>query len=224
MIAEQVLSIDADALVLNKPAGLAVHPGPRTPYSLEALAGELRFGFQRAPQAVHRLDRDTSGCLLMARNPRALKRLAALFESGMVEKTYWAVVDGEPDADEGLIDLPLRKISTKAEGWRIVADGRGKPAQTGWRVLARQQGQALIAFRPLTGRTHQIRVHAATALGIPIAGDPVYGNRDGHRPMLLHARRLVVPRGEGRSVIDVSAPVPPAFAHAGFAGEVEDAA
>lgn len=222
MIADEVLFIDAEALVLNKPAGLAVHPGPRTPHSLEALAGELRFGFQREPQAVHRLDRDTSGCLLMARNPKALRRLSAAFEQGLVEKCYWAVLDGSPQGDAGVIDLPLLKVSSKAEGWRIVADGKGKPARTRWQVLQRAGGRVLVAFMPETGRTHQIRVHAASGLGVPIAGDPVYGKGPGR--MLLHARRLVVPRGEGRTVIDVTAPLPLPFVSAGFADEVDDAA
>ena len=223
MIADQVLFVDAEALVLNKPAGLAVHPGPRTPHSLEDMLDDLRLGFSRPPSPVHRLDRDTSGCLLLARNPRAHKRLAALFEAGVVGKTYWAVLDAVPEGEEGLIDLPLAKISTKAEGWRMVPDARkGKAAQTRWRVLERRDGRALVEFNPLTGRTHQIRVHAASGLGVPIAGDPVYGRRAG--PMLLHARRLVVPRGEGRSVIDVTAPVPPSFINAGFGLGADDAA
>src|SRR3546814_6462079 len=90
MIADRVLFIDAEALVLDKPAGLAVHPGPRTPHSLEDMLDALRFGFQRRPSPVHRLDRDTSGCLLLSRNPRAHRRLAAAFEAGEVGKTYWA--------------------------------------------------------------------------------------------------------------------------------------
>lgn len=222
MIADQVLFVDAEALVLNKPAGLAVHPGPRTPRSLEDMLDELRLGFSRPPSPVHRLDRDTSGCLLLSRNPRAHKRLAALFEAGVVGKTYWAVLDGMPEGEEGLIDLPLAKVSTKAEGWRMVPDARkGKAAQTRWRVLERRDGRALVEFSPMTGRTHQIRVHAASGLGVPIAGDPVYGRATG--PMLLHARRLVVPRGEGRSVIDVTAPVPPSFINAGFGLGADDA-
>ncbi len=214
MISDRVLFVDAEALVLDKPAGLAVHGGPRTPHSLEDLLDELRFGFARHPSPVHRLDRDTSGCLLLSRNPRAHKRLSALFEAGEVAKTYWAVIDGEPQDEEGLIELPLGKVSSKADGWRMVPDPKGKPAQTRWRVLERREGRALVAFSPLTGRTHQIRVHAASGLGVPIMGDPVYGT--GRGPMLLHARRLVVSRGEGRSVIDVTAPVPDNFLAAGF--------
>lgn len=222
MLADNVLFIDAEALVLNKPAGLAVHPGPRTPYSLEAMLGELRFGFVRPPSPVHRLDRDTSGCLLLSRNPKAHRRLSALFESGAVSKIYWAVVNGAPAGDEGMIDLPLAKISSKEQGWRIVHDPKkGKSAQTRWRVLERRDGRSLVEFAPLTGRTHQIRVHALLGLGAPVVGDPVYG--DGKGPMLLHARQLVVARGEGRSVIDVTAPVPGSFKLAGFCAGADDA-
>lgn len=228
MITDRVLFIDAEALVLDKPAGLAVHPGPATPYSLEALVGELRFGFARPPAPVHRLDRDTSGCLLLSRNPRAHRRLAALFEGRAVGKTYWAVVDGLVAGDEGTIDLPLAKISSRSNGWRMTADARrGKAAQTGWRVIERSAADAgtLVAFTPLTGRTHQIRVHAAEGLGVPIMGDPVYGGARGvaRGPMLLHARRLVVDRGQGRTMIDVTAPLPSSFHAAGFGRGADDA-
>src|SRR3546814_8946160 len=175
----------------------------------------------RPPSPVHRLDRDTSGCLLLSRNPKAHTRFCALFERGSVAKTYWAVVEGAPDGEGGSVDLPLGKISSKVEGWRMVHDPKGKPAQTRWRVLERRDGRALIEFIPLTGRTHQNRVHAASGLGTPIAGDPVYGA--GRGPMLLHARRLIVTRGEGRSVIDVTAPLPASFQNAGFAAGVDDA-
>lgn len=221
MIADRVLFIDAETLVLDKPAGLAVHPGPRTPHSLEEMLGELRFGFERRPQPVHRLDRDTSGCLLLSRNPRAHRRLSAQFEAGEVGKTYWAVVDGHPGETEGLIDLPLEKRSSKTQGWRMVPDPRGKAAQTRWRVLERGERHALVEFRPLTGRTHQIRVHAASGLGIPISGDPVYG--EGRGPMLLHARHLMLDRGPGRNLLDVTAPLPQSFHAAGFGMETVDA-
>src|SRR3546814_17817297 len=134
MIADRVLFIDAEALVLDKPAGPAVHPGPRTPHSLEDMLDALRFGFQRRPSPVHRLDRDTSGCLLLSRNPRAHRRLAAAFEAGEVGKTYWAVLEGVPEGGGGLIDLPLDKRSTRAEGRseeRRVGKGCVGPGRTG---------------------------------------------------------------------------------------------
>jgi len=204
-LAARILHIDAHLIVLDKPAGLAVHPGPRTPDSLEQHLAGLRAGFIRLPVPVHRLDRDTSGCLMLARHPRAHRRLSRLLEAGQVDKTYWAIVDGAPAADAGTVDAPLFKVSSAADGWRMVVDARGKRAVTRWRVLARGR-QSLIAFFPETGRTHQVRVHAAT-LGTPIAGDPVYGGAAG--PMLLHARALSVPYVESAAAVLVEAPLPP---------------
>ncbi len=207
--ARRILAIDAHVLILDKPAGLAVHPGPATPHSLEAHLIQLREGFVRSPQPAHRLDRDTSGCLVLGRHPKALKRLMALFAEGRVAKTYWAIVDGAPDGDAGEIDAPLHKVSTAADGWRMVVNPAGKPARTRWQVLERGP-RSLIEFMPVTGRTHQIRVHAA-ALGTPIVDDPVYGA--GSRgsdlgPMLLHARRVVVPYADDRPPVDATAPLP----------------
>ena len=204
----RILYEDAEALVIDKPAGLAVHPGARTPRSLEDHLPDLRFGFHRPPAPVHRLDRDTSGCLLLARNPKAHRRYQRAFEEGLVEKTYLAVLAGVPDAEEGLIDMPIAKVSTRESGWRMVPDPAGKSAVTRWRRLAIVDGRALVEFTPETGRTHQIRVHAVSGLGLPIAGDPVYG--DGRGPMLLHARTLRVPR-EGKPPIAATAPLPPSF-------------
>jgi tRNA pseudouridine32 synthase / 23S rRNA pseudouridine746 synthase len=195
--------------VIDKPAGMAVHRGPKGGESLEDHFDALRFGLPRAPALAHRLDRDTSGCLLLARNPKARARFQQAFEAGTVEKNYLAVVDGVPDGDEGLIDLALAKVSTAAEGWRMVPDEAGKSARTRWRKLAVRDGDSLMEFKPLTGRTHQIRVHAARGLGTPIVGDPAYGARSGSL-MLLHAWRLVVPRGP-KPPIDVTAPVPDSF-------------
>jgi len=210
---ERILFIDGEALVIDKPAGLAVHPGPRTPASLEDHRDGLRFGFKRPPQPVHRLDRDTSGCLLLARNPKAHKRFQQALEAGAAKKLYLAVVEGVPEAESGTIDLPLAKISSREQGWRIMPDAKGKPARTNWQRLSIGGRRALLAFSPETGRTHQVRVHAASGLGCPIVGDPVYG-RTGPA-MLLHARSLEVPR-EGKPPVTASAPLPPSFAVAGF--------
>jgi len=214
MLEERILFIDGEAVVLDKPAGLAVHPGPSTRDSLEDHLADLRFGFQRAPSPVHRLDRDTSGCLLLARNPKALKRFAAEFEAGRVAKTYLAVLDGVPDAAEGVIDLALAKVSSRAEGWRMVPSAKGKPSLTRWRIVAQAQGRALVRFEPATGRTHQLRVHAASGLGMPILGDPVYG-RGGGGGTMLHASALRLERG-AKPPVEASAPLPPAFAALGF--------
>jgi tRNA pseudouridine32 synthase/23S rRNA pseudouridine746 synthase len=213
-----VLFIDGEAIVLDKPAGLAVHPGTKTPESLEDYLGHFRFGFERRPLPVHRLDRDTSGCLLLARNPKAHKRFQRAFEAKQVEKSYVAILEGVPEGEEGRIDMPLGKVSTKEAGWRIVPDPAGKPAATAWRLLAVKDGKAAVLMVPETGRTHQLRVHAASGLGLPIAGDPVYG--DGRGPMLLHARSLKLER-DGKPPVEATAPLPPAFVSAGY-GDVCD--
>ena len=208
-----VLFIDGEAIVIDKPAGLAVHPGSRTPESLEDYLPHFRFGFQRPPAPVHRLDRDTSGCLLLARNPKAHKRFQQAFEQRRVRKTYLAVLDGMPREQEGAIDLPIAKVSSAQAGWRMVPDLKGQSAMTHWRVVGSQGGRALVLFTPETGRTHQLRVHAAASIGVPIAGDPVYGN--GRGPMLLHARSLRVER-DGKAAVEAKAPLPPSFIQAGF--------
>jgi tRNA pseudouridine32 synthase/23S rRNA pseudouridine746 synthase len=209
----KVLYIDGEAMVIDKPAGLAVHPGARTPESLEDYLHHLRFGFKRLPLPVHRLDRDTSGCLLLARNPKAHKAFQRAFEDKKVGKTYVALLDGVPEAETGSIDMALGKTSTAEEGWRMVPDERGKAAVTHWRVAAVRDGRAVVVFTPETGRTHQIRVHAAAGIGIPIVGDPVYGAGKG--PMLLHALSLRVERS-GKPAIEASAPLPPTFVNAGL--------
>lgn len=220
MLADRILFIDAEAIVLDKPAGLPVTAVRDGSISLDNHLDSLRMGFQRQPSAVHRLDRDTSGCLLLARNPKAHRRFSLAFEHGEVGKTYWAVVSPPPQATSGLIDMPLAKVSTREAGWRIVPDAKGKPARTRWERLAVRGNSALVAFMPETGRTHQIRVHAASGLGAAILGDPRYGTAG--KAMLLHARRLIVPRGE-KAPIDATAPLPAAFGAAGF-GEQADAA
>ena len=162
---------------------------------------------------VHRLDRDTSGCLLLARNPKAHKAFQRAFEEKKVEKTYVAVLDGVPEAQSGTVDMALGKVSTAADGWRMVPDEHGKHAVTHWRVAAVKDGRAVIVFTPETGRTHQIRVHAASGIGIPISGDPVYGAGKG--PMLLHALSLRVDRG-AKPPVEATAPLPPTLVSAGF--------
>jgi len=214
---QRVLFIDGEALVIDKPAGLAVHPGSRTPESLEDYLRALRFGFQRIPLPVHRLDRDTSGCLLLARNPKAHKRFQRAFENKQVGKTYVAVLDGVPTEQAGTVDLALDKVSTAEEGWRMVPRAAGRPAVTHWRVATIRDGRAVIVFTPETGRTHQIRVHASDGIGIPISGDPVYGLGKG--PMLLHALSLRVERGD-KPPVEATAPLPPSFVSAGF-GDID---
>jgi tRNA pseudouridine32 synthase/23S rRNA pseudouridine746 synthase len=208
MLSDRILFIDAEALVLDKPAGLPVDAPRRGGDSIAGRIGELKCGFQRPPTAMHRLDTDTSGCLLFARTARARAAFQQAFETRTVEKYYLAVVAGEVAEEQGVIDIPLAKVSSERAGWKMVADDHGLEATTRWRRVAVRDGSTLVEFRPLTGRTHQIRVHARAAFGRGIVGDRMYGMPGG--PMLLHASRLVVPR-ERKETIDVTAPLPDYF-------------
>jgi RluA family pseudouridine synthase len=213
----RLLYRDALLLVIDKPAGLPVHAGPKGGATLEDDLGQLRFGLPNDPQLAHRLDRDTSGCLALGRHRKALQRLGALFAAGKVEKTYWAVVIGGPTGDSGRIDQPLAKLNA-VRGWKMIASPDGRPAATEWEVLGRGPGLAWLACRPLTGRTHQIRVHLA-GLGCPILGDPLYGPKSQEsrgRPLHLHARRLSIPLYPNKPAVAAEAPLPPAL-HAAFA-------
>ena len=212
MLNERILFIDVEAMVIDKPAGLPVDTPRRGGDSVVARLNELKQGFQRPPTPMHRLDQDTSGCLLLARSPKARSILQKAFETRHVEKYYLAVVDGSIEQDEGVIDLPLGKKSSEKAGWRMVVDSNGDKAVTNWRKLSARDGRTLVEFRPVTGRTHQLRVHAREGFGRGIVGDRVYGVPGG--PMLLHASRLVVPR-EKKAAIDVKAPLPDYFGNWG---------
>jgi tRNA pseudouridine32 synthase/23S rRNA pseudouridine746 synthase len=204
----RLLYRDGLMLVIDKPAGFAVHRGPKGGESLEDHFDALRFGLPRSPALAHRLDRDTSGCLVLGRHRKALATLGRLFKAGRIGKTYWAVVEGGPEADQGRIDLPLaRKDATR--GWWMKPDPVGQPAATVWTVMGRAPSLTWLALEPLTGRTHQLRVHC-TAMGWPIVGDPIYGSvpRAGGPTLHLHSREIVVPLSKNRDPIRVMAPAP----------------
>jgi tRNA pseudouridine32 synthase / 23S rRNA pseudouridine746 synthase len=213
LLSDRVIFIDGEAIIIDKPQGLPVDRPRDGSLSLENHLDGLKFGFRRWPTAVHRLDRDTSGCLLLARNPKAHARFAQSFEAKAVTKHYLAVVEGIPEEVSGIIDLPLGKFSTQKNGWRMVADKGGKSALTRWEKLAEAAGRTLIRFIPETGRTHQIRAHAAYGLRAAIVGDPVYGT--GGEPMLLHSAFLSLPRA-GKVPVEAYAPLPERFGRAGF--------
>ena len=210
-----ILFEDGEALVIDKPSGLPIERPRRGGACLEDHFEHLKLGFQRAPVPVHRIDTDTSGCLLLARNPKALTRFSRAFEERRVEKRYLGVLAGVPGASEGTIELSLSKISSAEKGWRMIAAKKGKPSTTHWRVLAEIGGRALLEFRPETGRTHQIRVHCEAGLGLPLLGDPVYGDGKGAPRTMLHAAAITVPR-EGKPPIAATAPVPRDFIALGF--------
>ena len=236
MTSEQIVSRllyrDGLMLVIDKPAGIAVHRGPNGGESLEDAFDALRFGLPRQPALAHRLDRDTSGCLVLGRHRKALAQLGKLFKSGAIAKTYWAVVEGAPEEEDGVIELPLGRLDV-TRGWWMKHDPGGQPAATRWRVLGRAANEpgaqrTWLALEPLTGRTHQLRVHCAE-MGWPILGDAIYGNapRQGGPPLHLHARAIAVPLYKNRAPIRVTAPVPPhmraALAQCGWKAEREEA-
>ena len=204
----RLLHRDGMMLVLDKPAGLAVHRGPKGGANFEAHFEHLRFGLPRNPALAHRLDKDTSGCLVLGRHHKALEKLGLLFKQGKISKTYWAVAEGVPDSSGGLIDLPLGRLDA-TRGWWMQVDPAGLPSQTRWTVMGSAGGKSWLALEPLTGRTHQLRVHCA-AMGWPILGDPGYGGgrAEGAPPMHLHAREVAVPMSKNKAPVRAVAPVP----------------
>ena len=215
-IREMVIFEDPNAFVLNKPPGLATQGGTKTHKHLDRLLDGLADERGR-PKLVHRLDKDTSGALLVARTARSAGHFAKAFSGRTARKIYWALVVGVPSADEGMIDAPLAKQpGTGGEKMHVDAE-HGLPAKTRWRVLDRAGNRAAwVELQPLTGRTHQLRAHMA-ALGHPIVGDAKYGGAEAFltggisRKLHLHARRLTID-GQDGGTIDVTAELPAHFA------------
>lgn len=206
----RLLYKDSLILVIDKPAGLPVHAGPKGGENLEQYFHALRFGLPRPPALAHRLDRDTSGCLVLGRHRKALAKLGRLFSSGRVKKTYWAVVVGAPPEPEGRIDLALAKRSTSERGWWMKVDPKGLPTITDYRLIGQSGNYSWLELKPQTGRTHQIRVHC-DAIGCPVLGDPIYGGeatQAASQPLHLHARHIELPLYPSREAIAVTAPAP----------------
>lgn len=205
-LASRLLYRDAVMLIIDKPAGIAVHAGPKGGDTLDRHFGPLRFGLPTDPALAHRLDKDTSGCLVLGRHSKALAALGKLFAAGRVDKTYLAVLRGRLPADEGDIDMALSKRSA-TRGWWMKADPDGQPSRTRYRVLDRNLTLSLVELSPRTGRTHQLRVHMSE-MGAPILGDRIYGREPASAPSLhLHAWRISVPL-DPRAPVGAEAPVP----------------
>ena len=204
----RILYRDGLILVLDKPAGIPVHAGPKGGVNLEQGFDALRFGLPQRPALAHRLDRETSGCLVLGRHAKALRRMGRLFAEGRVKKTYWALVHGAPPEQAGRVEFALRKRSTEQRGWWMETHPEGQAAITDYEVAGEANGMSWLILSPHTGRTHQIRVHCA-ALGCPIVGDAVYG-RDGGG-LMLHARALEIPLYPAKDPVRVTAEPPAAF-------------
>jgi 23S rRNA pseudouridine955/2504/2580 synthase len=216
-IQEMVIHRDRAAIVLNKDPGLATQGGTKTERHVDGLLDGIQFEAEGRPKLVHRLDKDTSGVLLIARSSNAAAHFAKAFSSRTARKMYWALVTGVPSIDDGMIELPIAKQPGTGGEKMHVDEKEGSPARTRYRVIERAGNTASwVELQPYTGRTHQLRVHMA-AIGHPIVGDGKYGGQDAFltggisRKMHLHARRLRVDHPDG-SKLDVTADPPRHFA------------
>lgn len=208
-----LLHRDAAALVLNKPPGLATQGGTGTHEHVDGLLDALSFDVETRPKLVHRLDKDTSGALLVARTARAAGFFAKAFSGRTARKIYWALVVGVPSIDDGVIDLPIAKQPGTGGEKMHVDEVEGQAARSRYRVIERAGNRAAwVELQPFTGRTHQLRVHMA-AIGHPIVGDGKYGGAAAFltggisRKMHLHARRIRIDHPDG-GTLDVTAPPP----------------
>jgi len=215
LVRDMVIHEDSNAFVLNKPPGLATQGGTKTTHHLDRLLDGI--GDERGrPKLVHRLDKDTSGALLVARTARSAGHFAKAFSGRTAKKVYWALVVGVPDVAEGTIDAPLAKQPGTGGEKMHIDEEHGLPAKTRWRTIDRAGNRAAwVELQPLTGRTHQLRAHMA-AIGHPIVGDAKYGGAEAFltggisRKLHLHARRIQIDALEGGK-IDVTAELPSHF-------------
>ncbi|EQB01374.1 RluA family pseudouridine synthase [Sphingobium baderi] len=214
---DMVIHRDGQAIVINKPPGLATQGGTRTDDHVDKLLDGLTFELETRPKLVHRLDKDTSGALLIARTSRSAAYFAKAFSSRTARKVYWAIVMGVPSIEDGMVELPLAKQPGTGGEKMHVDEAEGLPSRSRYRVIERAGNRAAwIELQPYTGRTHQLRVHMA-AIGHPIVGDGKYGGKDAFlsgsisRKMHLHARRIRVDHPDGGR-IDVKADLPDHFA------------
>lgn len=205
-----VIFEDEDLVAINKPAGLAVQGGSGIAKHIDGMLDGLTGANGVRPKLVHRLDKDTSGVLLMARSAETARRLAESFSGRDVEKIYWAITSPAPKDNEGRIDAPLAKGESGSAMEKMMEDDTvGKSAITDYVVKARGQNAGLVEFHPLTGRTHQIRVHASI-IGCPLWGDEKYDGARG-KTFFLHARELVLEHPKKGGNLRLSAPLPDAF-------------
>lgn len=211
---ERIVHIDDDLIALNKPAGIAVQGGSGTHIHIDGVLDWLKMGAKERPRLVHRLDRDTSGILLLARNRQSATRLTKAFQSRETQKIYWAVTVGVPSEKQGMIDAPLAKLPGARGDLVQINENMGKPARTLFRVIdSVGRDASWLELQPLTGRTHQLRVHTQ-AIGVPIVGDPKYGLRDAsvhemgvEKKLHLHAQALIF-RGAHDKDLMVTATLP----------------
>ena len=229
---EMVIHQDFQAFVLNKPPGLATQGGTKTDKHVDGLLDALQYDNEGRPKLVHRLDKDTSGALLVARTSRAAAFFAKAFSGRTARKVYWALVVDVPSIEDGMVELPIAKQPGTGGEKMHVDEAEGAPARTRYRVIERAGNRAAwVELQPFTGRTHQLRVHMA-AIGHPIVGDGKYGGAAAFltggisRKMHLHARRIKVDHPDG-GAIDVTAPLPTHFAESlaqlGFEEKLGDA-